>query len=461
MPSILLEPTSVYLPPVTGTPRSTALLSLLVDPWTPLMPACCIHSLYISFGISVRPSGLKTETVKLVSILPLNVALALMYYLPFWIAIPSRSYEKSATREGKYLFFFVSPSRRFLPSLRGQTNLTSFYTRLTAAEVAKPEYRSLFGLEAERPDSVASLRTVKPKKSFKSLKSVPSFASIASVIPTYDHVPPLPLDDLIPPSVSIIPLLDQLFDDLRFVSRALPTTYSEADFDALEDHLSDVVGMGNMLITLARDPVEAAAGSLREAQSSVGRISGLLNNVSKEIEDKLEIRTGAMVRWGESAIQARRRTTDSGSSGTTAVSQRSRTMSGSTKLGSSTDLSEVSGEELKERSIVSGTERLKKWFKKKLNVFPSLTASPPPIVVPPEPSGEREEWEGTRGLALRSSDRVLDAASRDLINIEECMTMVSPIFYPLNLLVFLLCPWEIELTLTLFTYPHLLSVHAV
>jgi hypothetical protein len=190
--------------------------------------------------------------------------------------------------------------------------------------------------------------------------------------------------------------------------------------------------MGNMLITLARDPVEAAAGTLRDAQSSVGRISCLLNSVSREIEDKLEIRTGAMVRWGESAIQARRRTTDSGSSGTTAVSQRSRTMSGSTKLGSSTDLSEACSEELKERSAASGAERLKKWFKKKFNAFPSLTVSPPPtVVVPQKTSGEREEWEGTRGLALRTSDRVLDAASRDLISIEECMTMVSPAsFYP-------------------------------
>jgi len=304
-----------------------------------------------------------------------------------------------------------------------------FSFRLTAAEVAKSEYRALFGLEAERPDSVASIRTVKPKKSPKSLKSVPSLASIASVIPTYDHVSPLPLADFIPPSACILPLLDQLFNDLRFLSRALPSTYAEADFDALEELLTDVVGMGNMLITLARDPVEAVAGSLREAQSSVGRISGLLNSVSKEIEDRLEIRTGAMVRWGESAIQARRRTTDSGSSGTTAVSQRSRTTSGSTKLGSSTDLSEVSGEDLKERSTASGTEKLKKWFKKKLNVFPSLTPPPSPAVIPQKIPAVREEWEGTRGLALRSSDRVLDAASRDLVGIEECMTMVSSVSF--------------------------------
>jgi len=194
----------------------------------------------------------------------------------------------------------------------------------------------------------------------------------------------------------------------------------------LEEQLADVVGMGNMLITLARDPVEAVAGSLRDAQSSVGRVSGLLNSVSKEIEDKLEIRTGTMVRWGESAIQARRRTTDSGSSGTTAVSsQRSRTMSGSTKLGSSSDLSEVCGEEPKERSVVSGTEKLKKWLKKKFNVFPSLTIPPSPAVVPQKSPPVHEEWEGTRGLALRSSDHVLDAASRDLVTIEECMTMVS------------------------------------
>lgn len=310
---------------------------------------------------------------------------------------------------------------------------------MTAAEVAKPEYRALFGLEAERPDSVASVRTVKPKKSLKSLKSMPSLASIASVIPTYDHVPPLPLDNFILPSASVLPLLDRLFEDLRSISRALPATYTETDFDALEEQLADAVGMGNMLITLARDPVEAVSGSLREAQSSVGRVSGLLNGVSKEIEDRLEIRTGAMMRWGESAIHARRRTTDSGSSGMTAVSsQRSRTMSGSTKLGSSTDLSEVCYEEPKDRSAVSGTEKLKKWFRKKLNVFPSLTATPSPTVVPQKTPVVREEWEGTRGLALRSSDRVLDAASRDLVSIEECMTMVSlfPVFlpiYPLSL----------------------------
>lgn len=302
---------------------------------------------------------------------------------------------------------------------------------MTAADVAKSEYRALFGLEAERPDSVASIRTVKPKKSLKSLKSVPSLASIASVIPTYDHVPPMPLDDFIPPSASILPLLERLFDDLRFISRALPSTYTEADFDALEELLADVAGMGNMLISLARDPVESVAESLREAQSSIGRVSGLLNSVSKEIEDRLEIRTGAMMRWGESAVQARRRTTDSGSSGETAVSsQRSRSMSGSTKLGSSTDLSEVCGEEPKDRSAVSGTEKLKKWFRKKLNVFPSFTASPPPPVVPPKIPVVHEEWEGTRGLALRSSDRVLDAASRDLRSIEECMTMVSSVSVP-------------------------------
>ena len=101
MLSILLVLTSVSPPPSTRTLRFIALLSLPANPWTPLMPACCIHSLYISFGISARPSGLKTETVKPVSILLLNVAPALMYYLPCWIATPNRSYEKSGTHEGK------------------------------------------------------------------------------------------------------------------------------------------------------------------------------------------------------------------------------------------------------------------------------------------------------------------------------------------------------------------------
>jgi len=113
MPSILLVPISVSLPPSTCTPRSTVLRSLPVSPWTPLMPACCIHSLYISSGISARPSGPRTGTVKHVSILLLNVATALMYYLPFWIATPNRLFEKSGIPEGKREFF---PFRRPSPS---------------------------------------------------------------------------------------------------------------------------------------------------------------------------------------------------------------------------------------------------------------------------------------------------------------------------------------------------------
>ena len=97
---------SVYPPPLTCTLRSIASLSLPHNLWTPSMPACCIHSLYISFGISARPSGLKTETVKLVSISLLSVVPALMYYLPSWIATLNPSFEKSGTPEGEHDPFF-------------------------------------------------------------------------------------------------------------------------------------------------------------------------------------------------------------------------------------------------------------------------------------------------------------------------------------------------------------------
>lgn len=105
-PSTSLVLTSVCQPPLTCTLRSTVLHSLPVNLWTPLMPACCIHSLYISFGISARPSGLRTETVKLVSILLLNAAPALMYYLPSWTAILNPSSAKSGTPEGKHKIIF-------------------------------------------------------------------------------------------------------------------------------------------------------------------------------------------------------------------------------------------------------------------------------------------------------------------------------------------------------------------
>ena len=112
MPSTSLVLTSVSPPPSICTLHSTALLSLPVNLWMPSMPACCIHSLYTSFGISARPSGLETETVKLVSISLLSVAPALMYYLPSWIATLNLSFERSGTPEGEHDFSFsFFPSR--------------------------------------------------------------------------------------------------------------------------------------------------------------------------------------------------------------------------------------------------------------------------------------------------------------------------------------------------------------
>lgn len=111
MRSTSLALISVSPPPSTCTLRSIALLSHPANLLTRLMPVCCIHSLYISFGISARPSGPKTETVKLVSISLLSVAPALMYYLPSWIATPNPSFEKSGTPEGErdFLFIFCCP----------------------------------------------------------------------------------------------------------------------------------------------------------------------------------------------------------------------------------------------------------------------------------------------------------------------------------------------------------------
>ena len=125
MPSTLLAPISVSPPPLTRTLRSTALHSLPVNPWTLSTPACCIHSLYISFGISARPSGFKTETVKPVSILLLNAASALIYYLPSWIAIPNRSSEKSGTLEGEHevSLMIVDDSRFTLWEIRLESHI--------------------------------------------------------------------------------------------------------------------------------------------------------------------------------------------------------------------------------------------------------------------------------------------------------------------------------------------------
>jgi hypothetical protein len=262
------------------------------------------------------------------------------------------------------------------------------------------------------------MRTIKPMTSQKSLKSMASFSSIASITTPYDYIPESMAVDFAPPEDGILPLFEHVLRDLRFISKALACDIGTADLDSLEDLLVNTLDMGSMLLARARVPVDAVAESLQKTQSSVGRLSGLLNNVSRDVEDKLEIQCGN--RWGGDLVSVRRRTTDSGSSGDTFVSRNSApaSVSGSTKVGSHTDLSDDSS---KRRTVVSGTEKLKNWFKKKLRSDSSRS--------PKEVYTKAPVWEGPKASALRSSDRVLERASGDLVSIEECMSMVCSAFF--------------------------------
>jgi hypothetical protein len=287
------------------------------------------------------------------------------------------------------------------------------FCRLTAAEVAKNEFRAAFGLENARPESAASMRTVKPKKSQKSLRSVTSNASIASITTPYDYIPPS--HHAPSPDADILPLFEQVSGDLRFISRALASAVSPGELNTLEDLLVNTMDKGTMLLTRARVPVDLAADNLQRIQSCLNRVGGLLTAVSNDVENKLEIRMGDS-HWD---LRPRRRTTDSGSSEGTVVSQRSRktSCSGSTKLGSDPDLSGFSEDESKSWHPA---DKFKNWFRKKLK----------PDSRSKQSKSKHEGWEGPKGLALRSSDRILNVASRDLVGVEECITMVSNLINP-------------------------------
>jgi hypothetical protein len=181
--------------------------------------------------------------------------------------------------------------------------------------------------------------------------------------------------------------------------------------------------MGTILLRRAKDPIDRVSDELQKVQASMGRVSGLVNVVSRDVEDKLEVRTGDQ--WLDSPVHSKRRMRDSGSSGLTLVSQfssTSKSVSGSTKVGSTSDISTTSEGESWDHMAVNGAKKLKRWFKKRLGS--DATASRLLKKAKSNPA----QWEGSKGLVLRSSDRILNAASRDLVGIEESMTMVSCLF---------------------------------
>ncbi|KAH9902811.1 ankyrin [Cubamyces lactineus] len=225
---------------------------------------------------------------------------------------------------------------------------------LTALEVARPELRIAFGVDAEprRSSSVASFRTVRPLTS--SMSSTSSYGSLLSA-PTPTHLRtqasavfrPAPLL----PESEMPNLPHHILDNLSLVG------YDYVDSDALELDgmnalLDEAVQLGELWAQNVRTRIREAAQELRDARGRFGAVDALLEDVTRHLEGVFGTQ-----RFHESDVvkrdsleRARRRTTDSGDSDATAVSagrpssQSTRKWRSMSDLRSSLSASDVGGE---------------------------------------------------------------------------------------------------------------------
>lgn len=192
---------------------------------------------------------------------------------------------------------------------------------MTALEVAKPEFRAAFGIDAEHLRSVssASIRTIRPSTA-GSLQSTPSLASLASATVRL-HMFPERYQAQGPPDSgsewSTVP--DRILNNLRMVSKGLADS-SGVDVEASRELLQKTLDMSDELLAYLRSRIHDAADDLRDARGMFKRVDALLEDVTRTMEDSLGV---PLVEYDEAQDlwdRARRLTTDSGYSEATAVS---------------------------------------------------------------------------------------------------------------------------------------------
>ncbi|KAI0671574.1 hypothetical protein C8Q78DRAFT_972854 [Trametes maxima] len=227
---------------------------------------------------------------------------------------------------------------------------------LTAFEVARPEFRTAFGVDAEprRSSSVASFRTVRP--STCSVSSTSSYASFLPVTaPARPHPPPdvifRPETPLPEAEASLLP--HRILDNLAAVGH--DWNASDAyEMDALRAVLDETVHLGELWVHSMHARIRDAAQDLRDARSRFRQVDLLLQDATHALEEVF----GAQFTEARDSIErTRRRTTDSGDSEATAVSGRASSQIGRkwrsmSDLRASSESSSSGGRELPEIHVV-------------------------------------------------------------------------------------------------------------
>ena len=183
--------------------------------------------------------------------------------------------------------------------------------------MAKPEMRAAFGVDNEnaRPVSSASIRTVRPSTS-ESVKSMPPLTiqpAFRDDIPLPAHVP-LPDADWIALSHSILDGLQSLSSESNGVG--------SFDVAARAGMLQEITVMRDTLLGSLRIRVRETIEELYDARRAFQQAYALYRDV-RRASDRILGNSAAVARPSQESDHVRRRTTDSGDSELTVVSENS------------------------------------------------------------------------------------------------------------------------------------------
>ncbi|CAL1716418.1 unnamed protein product [Somion occarium] len=193
---------------------------------------------------------------------------------------------------------------------------------LNALEVAKPEFRAAFGTaEQDRCGSSASIRTVKP--STTSTRSESSLASLVAANLRRQHMAErsghsVDCSEETQPEISTLAL--RILDNLRQTSQGLEGDEELVDVHLIESILRATSEMSEELVVHLQSRVNEVTDDLQGARAKFEVVDGLLDEVTRLVEDTYGERFEELERAWDSPDSIRRRTTDSGDSGSTAVS---------------------------------------------------------------------------------------------------------------------------------------------
>lgn len=188
-------------------------------------------------------------------------------------------------------------------------------------EVAKPEFRIAFGVaDEERCGSSASTRTVKP--STTSTRSDSSLASLvaANLRRQYMAERTGHSVDRSEGRPDIPNMAQRILDTLRQSSQALEEDLENVDIHLVDSLLRTTSEIGEELVIQFQSRVNEVTDDLQSARQKFELVEDLLEEATHWVEDSCGERFVEIERAWDSPDSIRRRTTDSGDSGTTAVS---------------------------------------------------------------------------------------------------------------------------------------------